>query len=164
MLASLTPAAQHLVMIGDHLQLRPKTQVYQLAAESNGGLDLDISLFERLVTSGTLRTYTLQQQRRMRPCIANLIRNTIYPELQDHPSVLTYPDVRGMAKPLFFFDHDHKEDGAGDDDSMSKSNQFEVDMVGQKEHRGSRRRRRRKRKNKEEEKEEKEKKQEQAQD
>ena len=31
----------------------------------------------------------------MRPAIADLIRNTIYPDLQDDATVLNYPDVAG---------------------------------------------------------------------
>ena len=49
--------------------------------ESGQGYDLDCSLFERLVTDG-FPVATLQHQRRMRPSIARLIRNTIYPSLQ----------------------------------------------------------------------------------
>lgn len=29
-------------------------------------------------------------------------RNTLYPRLEDHESVLNYPDVRGMGKNVFF--------------------------------------------------------------
>lgn len=52
-----------------------------LQTESRKGYDLDRSLFERLVKDG-FPMVTLELQRRMRPCIANLIRNTIYPSLQ----------------------------------------------------------------------------------
>jgi hypothetical protein len=65
----------------------------------------------------------------MLPSISQLVRETIYPELQDHPHVKQYPPVKGMAKPLVFFDHDHPEDGADDDESKSKSNAFEVAMI-----------------------------------
>jgi hypothetical protein len=42
-----------------------------------------------------------------------------------------YPPVRGMAKPLFFLDHNHPEDGASlDEESKSKSNLFEVCSPG----------------------------------
>lgn len=36
-----------------------------------------------------------------------------------------YPHVQGMAKDVFFLTHDHKENG-GEDDFVSKYNQFEV--------------------------------------
>ena len=52
-----------------------------LQTESGKGYDLDRSLFERLVKGGW-PVATLEQQRRMRPSISTLIRNTIYPSLQ----------------------------------------------------------------------------------
>lgn len=55
---------------GDHEQLRPKPQVYTLTAASRQGYDLDVSLFERLVTAGSVRHVTLETQRRMRPSIS----------------------------------------------------------------------------------------------
>ncbi|CAI5949305.1 unnamed protein product [Closterium sp. NIES-64] len=115
---------------GDHLQLRPKVEVYELSKDSQKGFDLDVSLFERLALSKQIPIYTLATQRRMRPEIANLIRSTIYPQLTDHPSVQSYPDVRGMATNLHFWDHDSPEKG-GDylNESKSKTNEGEMDLV-----------------------------------
>lgn len=48
---NLCSTTQHLILIGDHLQLRPKTEVYQLSVDSHQGFDLDRSLFERMVGS-----------------------------------------------------------------------------------------------------------------
>lgn len=45
LVAVLTRATKHLILIGDHMQLRPGTAVYDLAKNYN----LDVSLFERLV-------------------------------------------------------------------------------------------------------------------
>lgn len=45
LVAVLTRATRHLILIGDHMQLRPGTAVYDLARNYN----LDVSLFERLV-------------------------------------------------------------------------------------------------------------------
>ena len=47
-MTALTEGCEHLILIGDHKQLRPKPTVFQL------GLDyqLDISLFERMVDNG----------------------------------------------------------------------------------------------------------------
>lgn len=39
---------------GDHLQLRPKAEVYRLTKESRNGYDLDVSMFERV------RAYLMQ--------------------------------------------------------------------------------------------------------
>ena len=52
-----------------------------LQSESGQGYNLDCSLFERLVKEG-FPVATLAEQRRMRPSIACLIKNTIYPTLQ----------------------------------------------------------------------------------
>ena len=48
--------------------------------ESGQGYNLDCSLFERLVKGG-FPVATLEEQRRMRPSVARLIRDTIYPNL-----------------------------------------------------------------------------------
>ena len=50
---------------------------------------------------------------------------TLYPKLEDHDLVKNYPHVRGVAEDVFFFTHDHKENG-GEDDFASKYNQYEV--------------------------------------
>jgi superfamily I DNA and/or RNA helicase len=64
----------------------------------------------------------------MRPEISNLVRNTLYPGLQDHELVQHYPHVRGFAKDVFFLAHNHRENG-GVEESASKYNAFEVDMI-----------------------------------
>eukprot|EP00898_Chlorokybus_atmophyticus_P005655 jgi/Chlat1/6090/Chrsp40S05670 len=130
-LASLSRQTQHLILIGDHRQLRPKTEVYELSVDSGRGYNLDLSLFERMVNQAGFATYTLSTQRRMRPQIADLIRQTIYPHLKDDSSVAAYPRVRGVAHDVFFFDHDNPESGEGDQnvDSKSKVNVFEARMV-----------------------------------
>ncbi|CAG8488734.1 11582_t:CDS:10 [Funneliformis caledonium] len=83
-LSALTPSTQHLILIGDHLQLRPHIATYTLSVDSQPGeyFMLDRSLFERLVNEGvTMSQLTIQ--RRMRPEIADLIRGTLYPKLTD---------------------------------------------------------------------------------
>ena len=47
---SLTPGCQHLILIGDHQQLRPNPTVYKLAKDYS----LDVSLFERMVKNGRI--------------------------------------------------------------------------------------------------------------
>ena len=127
-LANLSQQTQHVIMIGDHMQLRPKTELYHLTVESKKNYNLDLSMFERLVKDFKFQPYTLSHQRRMRPCISALIGN-IYPQLQDHAKVLEYPDVRGTEANVFFFDHNHPEDGEKNDESSSKVNEFEANMV-----------------------------------
>ena len=69
-LTSLAASVEHLMLIGDHLQLPPKVEVYELQKESGKGYDLNMSMFERLVTRGNVKHVMLEQQRRMRPEIA----------------------------------------------------------------------------------------------
>jgi len=138
-LITLLPTIEHLILIGDHLQLRPHIQNYNLSAESNSGAQysFDMSLFERLVHPPTSEGIakvpfsTLETQRRMHPSIAELVRSTLYPRLQDSEFVHDYPEVTGMRKRLFWLDYRHFEAGAEGDQIMatSHSNNYEVDMV-----------------------------------
>ncbi|KAF9227364.1 hypothetical protein BS17DRAFT_747823 [Gyrodon lividus] len=129
-LGSLAPSVEHLILIGDPLQLRPTLNNFSLSMDSRRGRELyrfDMSLMERLAASG-LSMSRIDVQRRMRPTISSLIRNTLYPSLEDHELVSQYPDVRGMEKNLFFVNHNNKENG-GLDDTASKYNTYEVDMI-----------------------------------
>ncbi|EUC58484.1 NFX1-type zinc finger protein, partial [Rhizoctonia solani AG-3 Rhs1AP] len=129
-LASLVGSMQHVILIGDPQQLRPNINCYELATENpNTGqvYKFDQSLMERLSSSGFPMSQ-IDVQRRMRPEISSLIKNTLYPNLIDNERVLRYPNVRGMHKNMFFFSHTHKEAGGGDE-SVSKHNSFEVDMI-----------------------------------
>jgi superfamily I DNA and/or RNA helicase len=70
---------------------------------------LDVSLFERLINNG-VHCAALNTQHRMRPEVASLICPTIYPHLVNHPSVYTFPPVRGVSKNVFFLDHTSKDE------------------------------------------------------
>lgn len=136
LLTAMLPSIEHAILIGDHQQLRPKAQNYELSCEHPASqIKLDISLFERLVhphenQSPAIPYVTLEVQRRMHPSISTLIRSTLYPELQDSPQVANYPEVSGMRRRLFWLDHEQSEDGEKDrSDSTSHTNQYEVDMV-----------------------------------
>jgi hypothetical protein len=48
---------------------------------------------------------TLKTQRRMHPSISELVRVPLYLDLQDHPSVLEYPEVDGMRDRLYWLDY-----------------------------------------------------------
>lgn len=87
---ALTKDIDHLILIGDHKQLRPRNAVHELATDFN----MEISLFERLIKNG-VEHYQLKEQHRMRPCISSLLRPHIYEELFDHPDVEKYEDVKG---------------------------------------------------------------------
>ena len=138
-LTALLPSVEHAILIGDHQQLRPQVKNYNLCHDNPRGkhLALDISLFERLVepAHGTklppMPFSRLKTQRRMHPSIAELIRRTLYVDLEDHATVSDYPAVLGMKDRLFWLNHDNREDGADPTKahSDSKSNSFEVSMV-----------------------------------
>ena len=118
----LTAATQQLILIGDHKQLRPNPNEYYLARQYN----LDISLFERLITVGIPHA-TLEIQHRMRPEIAGLVCPYIYPKLLNHESVLIYEDVRGVTTNMHFFDHQYPEQE--NDDLRSHCNEEEAKLV-----------------------------------
>lgn len=104
LIAALTKDTQHVILIGDHQQLRPTTSVYKLAKMYK----MDISLFERMINNG-INGKMLKIQHRMRPEFANLIRPSIYKDLLDHDNVLLYPDMMGIDKNLLFFNHSNPE-------------------------------------------------------
>lgn len=48
-LTAMTPETKHLILIGDHQQLRPNINSYNLSVEKGDGYDLNVSLLERLI-------------------------------------------------------------------------------------------------------------------
>ncbi|KAH6914275.1 hypothetical protein BKA70DRAFT_1558250 [Coprinopsis sp. MPI-PUGE-AT-0042] len=129
-LGSLVPSVEHMILIGDPLQLRPTLNNYGLSMDSKQGSQLfrfDMSLMERLSSSGFPMSQ-IDVQRRMRPSISSLIRNTLYPKLVDNDLVKAYPDVRGLSKNVFFLDHQHPENG-GVEEGGSRYNTYEVEMI-----------------------------------
>jgi hypothetical protein len=135
-LSALIPGVEHFIQIGDHQQLRPQISNYDLSLESNSGkmFQLDRSQFERLAVGEpglpAIPLAQLDVQRRMRPEIARLIRNTMYPGLRDHESVVDLPDVSGMRDNIFWLSHSHEEDSENDHHHVkSHSNEWEVDMT-----------------------------------
>lgn len=134
-LTALLPSVQHAILIGDHLQLRPQVSAYHLSMESERGKQygLDESLFERLANERfndeKFPIAQLDTQRRMHPSISTLVRETLYPNLQDHPDTKNHPDVIGMRRKLFWLDHRIMEDATADSESASKTHTWEIDMV-----------------------------------
>lgn len=134
-LTALSPDTKKLVLIGDHLQLRPKINNFEFTAEKGEGYDLNISLFERLIRAGYPHT-TLTKQHRMVPEISAFVRNLTYPELEDAPKAMNRPAPRGLQDRVIFFHHEFPEDvfsqifDLSDDGSkQSKRNVFEAIMV-----------------------------------
>jgi len=132
---SLREGCKHLIMIGDHRQLRPKVNQYQLTVESGRGFDLNRSLFERLILE-EFPFETLELQHRMRPEISEIVKTLTYPNLRDDPVVSSYPALRGIQKNIVFIDHNQPEgddekikaksdrNSGGDEMTLSKTNQF----------------------------------------
>ncbi|NWJ03246.1 ZNFX1 protein, partial [Crypturellus undulatus] len=103
-ITTLSKACQHLILIGDHQQLQPSANVYDLAKNFN----LEVSLFERLVKVN-FPFVRLRYQHRMRPEIAQLLSPHIYQDLENHPSVMKYENIKGVLSNLFFVEHDFPE-------------------------------------------------------
>ena len=123
-ITSLPPSVQQLILIGDHQQLRPKPNSYELEVEYN----LGISLFERLVKND-IEYVTLGVQHRMRPEISSLIHPCIYPELSDHLSVTHYEKIHGIAENVFMITHSNLERRKDSSDNTTHVNEFEADFM-----------------------------------
>lgn len=141
LMACLTQSCQHMILIGDHQQLRPHIAVYDLSVESKYGqkFRLDVSMFERLVSPSNggaqISWWTLTQQHRMRPQISQFVRTLFYPNLRDAEETHRYPNVKGVNKNVFFVNHNHPEDGVKTREQQhtmsirSHSNSFEVEYI-----------------------------------
>ena len=136
MLSALLPSVEHFIQIGDHQQLRAKVTNHSLSLESQKGAlyQLDRSQFERLSVGERERprlpVAQLDVQRRMRPEIAALVRETIYPGLVDHETTKGLPDVVGTRSNVFWLDHDNVEEGVKQDmHQKSHSNLWEVEFT-----------------------------------
>lgn len=152
MLSAFLPSVEYAILIGDQEQLRPQVQSHHLSSENvrgGGKYSLDVSLFERLVSlnktpiSCGYSYSTLEVQRRMHPEISRLVRDTLYPHLEDSLSTKSHPNIRGMRRRLFWLDHRAMEDSQENtnkgaarskvsmDDLMSTShwNNHEIEMT-----------------------------------
>ncbi|KAJ5115583.1 P-loop containing nucleoside triphosphate hydrolase protein [Penicillium atrosanguineum] len=134
-LAAMTQETKQLVLIGDHLQLRPKVNSYSLTTEKGDGYDLNVSLFERLIRTGYPHT-TLLKQHRMCPEISTLVRDLMYPELEDDDKTKIRPPPRGLQDRVIFIQHNHPEvefseisDSRDEGSKQSKRNTFEAELV-----------------------------------
>jgi hypothetical protein len=138
LLAALMPSVEHLILIGDHQQLRPQINNWDFQMRSPGGRihAADLSLYERLVQpliTGEKKVPfdTLTIQRRMHPTIANLVRGIAYPNLRDADNVTKYPELAGFKRRLFWLHHESRESNASRNRSsdFSLTNSHEIDTV-----------------------------------
>ena len=117
--SSLSRHCEHLILIGDHVQLKPKPNVFELAKNYN----MDMSLFERLIKN-KLEYVTLTCQHRMRPEISILMKHFYDIEIKDHDTVKNRDNIIGVNKNIFFICHTNAEDNY--DEGKSKINKFEA--------------------------------------
>src|SRR5690606_33998348 len=107
-ITALYPTVEHLILVGDHQQLRPHVGSKDL---EKAPFNLAISMFERLVMNG-IGFDRLSVQWRMRPEIRRLM-TPFYKDLTDHHSVMGRPHVPGMgASDVYFYwhrEHDSKD-------------------------------------------------------
>jgi helicase required for RNAi-mediated heterochromatin assembly 1 len=122
--AACFESLEHLILVGDHKQLQGHCTVEELG---RAPYNLNVSMFERLVNNG-IPYKTLLRQRRMEPDFRNLL-GSIYPELQDHLSVVKReplpPYGMGNVK-SYFLDHDWPEMR---DAQMSTFNDKEAEFI-----------------------------------
>ncbi|CAD8155116.1 unnamed protein product [Paramecium octaurelia] len=118
----LTSNLQHLILIGDHQQLKPSIKNYFLQEK----LKANVSLFERLFLN-QIPSVTLTSQRRMKTKFADFIR-IIYGDLyQDHYDIQKQNEIQivGLEKDLVFFNHKWLEA----QHENSKENKQEASMI-----------------------------------
>jgi helicase required for RNAi-mediated heterochromatin assembly 1 len=124
--AACVPTLEHLILVGDHQQLRPHCQVGEFEGEP---YHFNLSLFERMVNNN-IDFDCLTRQRRMIPEIRRLLEPIYGNTLTDHDSVTNIdnrPPVEGMGGcNSFFFTHEWPESR---DNNMSVCNEMEADMV-----------------------------------
>lgn len=121
-----SPSLQHLILVGDHKQLRPHCHV---KAHEDNPYYFDISLFERMINN-KIEFDMLIKQRRMIPEIRRILYPIYGNLIKDHASVLDpekRPNVPGMGGVnSFFFTHQWPEQR---DDHMSAFNPNEAEMI-----------------------------------
>ena len=119
LLACLNPSIKRLIMIGDHEQLKPSVDVYELRRNYK----FDTSLLERLVKLG-YPYRTLQRQARMRSEFSAMMLD-IYPKLQNMEGIDDErPPFLGITCNRFWWDHRYEEQSM-----RSPSNIREANMV-----------------------------------
>ena len=120
------PTLEHLILVGDHKQLRPHCHVLEHEEEAWG---FNISLFERLIAN-RIEFTMLKEQRRMAPEIRRMLYPIYGDKIVDHESVRDRahrPDIPGMGGiNSFFFTHQWPEQR---DEYMSAINPQEAAMV-----------------------------------
>ncbi|TRY69333.1 hypothetical protein TCAL_04452 [Tigriopus californicus] len=121
LVAALNECVEHLILIGDHQQLRPQVESYPLVKNFN----FDVSMMERLILC-KFPYKTLTTQNRMRPEFATLLSDiySVYKTNLERVANNNPPDF--MGKSMFFWTHNHHEDTK---ERGSKTNLAECNLV-----------------------------------
>jgi helicase required for RNAi-mediated heterochromatin assembly 1 len=121
MMSMFLPSLQHLILVGDHQQLRPRAQ-----KPTHNFKHYDVSLFERLANN-TVDYKMLAVQRRMPPEVRRLLWPIYGDKIKDHACTFDRPLVPGLgAFRTHFFHHDYQEDH---DKFKSAYNEHEAKLV-----------------------------------
>ena len=119
-ISALSKDCEHLILIGDHIQLRPNPTMFTLAKD----YQIDVSLFERLLNNN-IKKVMLNCQHRMRPEISLLMKHFYDKNIYNDISVSKFPNINGIEKCVFFIKHAHLEQVKG----TSKTNKHEADYL-----------------------------------
>ncbi|KAG9835485.1 P-loop containing nucleoside triphosphate hydrolase protein, partial [Aureobasidium melanogenum] len=121
MMSMFLPSLQHLILVGDHQQLRPRAQ-----KATHNFKHYDISLFERLA-SNTVDYKMLAVQRRMPPEVRRLLWPIYGDKIKDHECTLDRPPVPSLGDcKTYFWHHEYHE---AHDKFKSAYNEQEAKLV-----------------------------------
>ena len=119
LVAAINPDVEHLILIGDHKQLRPQVDSYKLVTKKK----FDISMMERLINIG-YPYRVLKRQGRMRTEFAELLKD-IYPEYESFDNIDNdRPPFPHFSKSMYFWSHSFQETK-----DRSYRNEREADMA-----------------------------------
>jgi len=124
----LPQTLEHLVLIGDYNQLRPKVE-HEMTMKP---INYDISAFERLalyLKENLLpQLFTLTIQRRMHPEISCIIRDVFCPDMIDDHSTYNRPVCPGVLSRVSFVLH-NKKDNRQCQGTRSYSSMYEAEYI-----------------------------------
>lgn len=122
-IAACVESVQHLILVGDHKQLRPHCHVFDLEQEP---YNLNISLFERMVKND-VEFSVLRRQRRMKPEIRRLLAPIYGDKIKDHEVVKTRPPIPGMGGlTTWLYSHEWPDER---DHESSSFNHYEAHLI-----------------------------------
>jgi hypothetical protein len=119
-LAVVSPSVQHLIMIGDHKQLRPPVETHELRIKNK----FDVSMIERLINNNHPHVYLTHQGRMLSSFVPLL--EPIYDNLQtNRDAVINNKPTECLTKSMFFWSHNSPEEQQG----TSYVNKIEGQMI-----------------------------------